>query len=114
MKRVLYSELLYDEGDGRYYCDGAPFSGISFTLYQDGTLASESGMREGIECGKARAWFQSGSLELEREIECGVRLVGAASGIRTVPWPSMSDGRWVSVCPGADQWPMEPSLRTGS
>lgn len=57
MKRVLYSELDYNEGDGRYYFDGAPFSGVSFTLYADGTLEGESGMREGVECGIARVWL---------------------------------------------------------
>ena len=72
MNRVPYSELSYDEGDGRYYLNNVPFTGVSFTLFQDGTLASEGGMREGVECGMARAWFQSGLLELEREIECGV------------------------------------------
>ncbi len=53
--------------DGLYYCDGAPFTGITHTEYPDGTPRSETEYREGLVWGRSRSWHANGALSDESE-----------------------------------------------
>jgi antitoxin component YwqK of YwqJK toxin-antitoxin module len=56
MNRVPYSELEYP-GDGFYYHDGKRFTGVRYTLNDDGGwLEGETEFAEGLESGLKREW----------------------------------------------------------
>lgn len=65
--RVLTSEVTYGEDDGRYYCDGSPFTGVAYSLAPDGKLDSESEYRYGLAWGQARSWHRNGTLAYEAQ-----------------------------------------------
>ena len=67
MKRVLAENISYGEDDGKYYCDGVPFTGIEVSLYPDGSLRSESEYQYGLGWGRARSWHPDGTLAYEAQ-----------------------------------------------
>jgi antitoxin component YwqK of YwqJK toxin-antitoxin module len=71
MKRVPEDSLDYP-GDGYYYLDDEPFTGIAFTLHDDGSLESETEYKYGLKCGLERHWFGPDALEYEAELQRGV------------------------------------------
>ncbi|WP_060048285.1 toxin-antitoxin system YwqK family antitoxin [Burkholderia ubonensis] len=58
MQRILSSQLEYP-GDGLYYLNGEPFSGISYTL-RDGWEKSETEIRQGLQWGTTKEWYEPG------------------------------------------------------
>jgi antitoxin component YwqK of YwqJK toxin-antitoxin module len=71
MKRVPENSLDYP-GNGYYYLDDEPFTGVAFSLYEDGSLKSETEYKNGLKWGLERYWFGSGILEYEAELQRGV------------------------------------------
>jgi len=67
VKRVPYEELDYP-GDGLYYLERAPFTGVAFYLAKDGWVESEADYQRGLLWGVTRVWFGQGILE--REAQC--------------------------------------------
>ncbi len=59
MKRVLASELEYP-GDGLYYLDGEPFTGIAFNLAKAGWEKSQIEYRQGLLWGHTTEWYSPG------------------------------------------------------
>jgi hypothetical protein len=51
MQRVLSSQLEFPGGDGRYYFEDEPFSGVAYVLGRNGSLETESEYREGLSWG---------------------------------------------------------------
>ena len=64
MKRVLQSKLFYAEDD-RFYLDGSPYTGVAFTKFEDGSLQSETELKDGLADGTSRGWFSNGQLANE-------------------------------------------------
>jgi hypothetical protein len=60
MQRVL-NRLLEYPGDGLYYLDAEPFSGIAFFLAEDGWEKSEIEYRRGLRWGTAKEWYLPGA-----------------------------------------------------
>lgn len=56
MKRVSADQLEYP-GDGLYYLQGSPFTGIAYRLHREGTLRSELEYRDGLRWGMSREWY---------------------------------------------------------
>jgi antitoxin component YwqK of YwqJK toxin-antitoxin module len=71
MKRVPQNSLDYP-GDGYYYLDEEPFTGVAFTLHEDGSLESETEYKHGLKWGLAREWFAPGKLLSEADLQRGV------------------------------------------
>lgn len=71
MKRVP-QDLLDYPGDGYYYLDDTPFTGVAFSLFEDGSLKSDTEYRQGLKWGLERHWFRPGNLEYEAEMQRGV------------------------------------------
>lgn len=70
MQRVPYDSLDYID-----YCmclNGEPYSGVAFSLYDNGRLEFEVTFRDGIRMGLRRAWFDSGVLSEECTMFKGV------------------------------------------
>ena len=70
MKRVPEESLDYP-GDGYYYLDDEPFTGVAFSLDEDGSLESESEYKDGLKWGVERHWFGPGKLQYEAELQRG-------------------------------------------
>ena len=83
MKRVPASKVSFSE-DGFYYCDGEPFTGVTYTEYPGGAPRSESEYREGLGSGKSRSWYKDGTLyaetEMFRDVQHGVAREWSKSG----------------------------------
>ncbi len=71
MKRVPEDVLDYP-GDGYYYLDDEAFTGVAFSLHEDGWLKSETEYKHGLKWGLERHWFGPGNLEYEAELQQGV------------------------------------------
>ena len=70
MKRVSKDSLDYP-GDGWFYLDDEPFTGIAFSLYEDGTVESETEYQHGLAWGMDRGWFDPNQLQYEIEMQRG-------------------------------------------
>lgn len=64
MLRVELDDLL-DDGGGTYSYGGRLFSGVSFELFPDGSLWSETTFVDGHQEGVARTWYENGQLKSE-------------------------------------------------
>ncbi|KAJ6041611.1 uncharacterized protein N7446_010508 [Penicillium canescens] len=97
MQRVLADRIGYP-GDGLYYFDGEPFSGVSYTTkggawenseaeihdgllwgttkewYGPGQLMHEASYFKGVLHGNAREWHKSGQLAEDGDYEYGIAL----------------------------------------
>ena len=97
MEPVEFGCLRHDE-DGRMWHEGKLFTGVAVEYWPNGQLASELHYADGIEDGWSRSWHQNGvpstetlfiegcatgrmkkwhpngQLQLEKEIELGIRL----------------------------------------
>jgi antitoxin component YwqK of YwqJK toxin-antitoxin module len=71
MKRVPEDSLDYP-GDGYYYLDDKPFTGVAFSLHEDGSLESETEYKHGLKWGLERHWFAPDKLESEAHMHRGV------------------------------------------
>jgi len=71
MKRVPEDALDYP-GDGHYYLDDEPFTGVAFSLDEDGSLESETVYKDGLKWGLERHWFAPDKLESEAHMYRGV------------------------------------------
>jgi len=71
MKRVPQDSLDYP-GDGYYYLDNEPFTGVAFSLYEDGSLEAATEYKHGLGWGLAREWFGPNKLQSEAELQRGV------------------------------------------
>src|SRR5215467_12546606 len=71
MKPVPQDSLDYP-GDGYYYLDDEPFTGVAVSLYKDGSVKSEIEYKQGLKWGLERHWFASSKLEAETEMQRGV------------------------------------------
>jgi antitoxin component YwqK of YwqJK toxin-antitoxin module len=71
MKRVPHDSLDYP-GDGYYYLDDEPFTGLGVSHYEDGSLKSEIEFKDGLKSGLERHWFASGKLHSEAEMRRSV------------------------------------------
>jgi antitoxin component YwqK of YwqJK toxin-antitoxin module len=71
MKRVPQRSLDYP-GDGYYYQDDEPFTGVAFSLHKDGSLKSETEYKDGLKWGLERYWFAPDKLESEAHMLRGV------------------------------------------
>ena len=56
MERVLLRDLEYP-GDGLYYFNGEPFTGIAYSLTKEGWEKSQAEYREGLRWGPAKEWY---------------------------------------------------------
>lgn len=56
MNRVPAEQLEYP-GDGLYYLNGSPFTGIAYRLNSNGTLRSELEYRQGLRWGMSKEWY---------------------------------------------------------
>jgi antitoxin component YwqK of YwqJK toxin-antitoxin module len=70
LHRVTDEQLDYP-GDGLYYLEGQPFTGVVECRLPDGTLVAESEHRDGLLWGRKRSWHPSGGLELDAECAWG-------------------------------------------
>jgi antitoxin component YwqK of YwqJK toxin-antitoxin module len=68
--RVTSEQLDYP-GDGLYYRDGQPFTGVVESRLPDGMLEAEAQYREGLLWGRKRSWHRSGGLEFDAECAWG-------------------------------------------
>jgi antitoxin component YwqK of YwqJK toxin-antitoxin module len=64
MKRVLEDLIEMDDELYSYY-EGEKFTGISFELWDNGQLGSETTYVDGIETGLQKIWYKNGQLEKE-------------------------------------------------
>ncbi len=103
MKRVPWGELEYPEGNGPCYHGGERFTGTGFTLHPDGTLASESQMRDGVAWGTARRWTRIGVLVLDRRLENDV-LHGRAREWYPSGAPAADEVGETGVCTARRRW----------
>jgi antitoxin component YwqK of YwqJK toxin-antitoxin module len=71
MKRVPQNSLDYP-GDGYYYLDDEPFTGVAVSLYEDGSPKSETEFKNGLKWGLERHWFAVDKLRYEAELQRGV------------------------------------------
>jgi len=71
MKRVAQNSLDYP-GDGYYYLDDKPFTGVAFSLYEAGSLKSETEYKHGLKWGLDRHWFGPDKFQYEAELQRGV------------------------------------------
>ena len=71
MKRVLRDSLDYP-GDGLYYLNDEPFTGVAFSLDEEGLLESEIEFAHGMKWGLERHWFASDKVKSEAELQRGV------------------------------------------
>lgn len=70
MKRVPNESL--DYADGHMYLHGDPFTGVGYSLDEEGRLEGEITYREGLKWGLKRGWFDTGALSHESPIFLGV------------------------------------------
>ena len=70
--RVSNEEELDYPGDGLYYKDGQPFTGVFECRLPDGGLEAEEQYKDGLLSGRKRTWHPSGALQLEAECAWGV------------------------------------------
>jgi antitoxin component YwqK of YwqJK toxin-antitoxin module len=72
MKRVPNDQIEYP-GDGMYYHEGKPFTGIGYYLSKDGSyVTSEAEFVDGLESGLKRGWHAPGQLRYEGDFRGGV------------------------------------------
>jgi antitoxin component YwqK of YwqJK toxin-antitoxin module len=71
MKRVPEDSLDYP-GDGYYYLDEKLFTGIGFSLNEDGWLEMETEYRAGAQWGMKRRWYAPNELLEEAQMRAGV------------------------------------------
>src|SRR5262245_47083634 len=71
MKRVPEGSLEYP-GNGCYYLDDKPFTGVGFALHPDGWLQVETEYKDGLKWGTQREWFAADKLLTEAELKSGV------------------------------------------
>ncbi len=71
MDRVPIEKLNYP-GDGLYYRDGIPFTGIACFVSEDGWVEADSTYREGMEWGPSRTWYAPGRLASEAQVAGGL------------------------------------------
>ncbi len=64
MKRVL-EDLIEMDDDLYNNFEGKKFTGMSFWLWDNGQLGSETTIVDGIETGLQRFWYKNGQLEKE-------------------------------------------------
>jgi antitoxin component YwqK of YwqJK toxin-antitoxin module len=64
MIKVPHQELEYP-GDGLYYLDGQPFTGVAFRLARDGFERSQIEYREGLRWGAVHEWYAPGQPKVE-------------------------------------------------
>jgi len=70
--RVPIEALDYRQ-DGYYYLDGKPFTGIGYSLFEDGRVAAEMEYREGLQDGRTREWYATGQMMVDSTlVEGGV------------------------------------------
>jgi antitoxin component YwqK of YwqJK toxin-antitoxin module len=72
MKRVPEDSLDYT-GDGFYYLDERPFTGVGYSVSEDGWLETETEYRDGLEWGLRRQWYAPNKLLAEAELSRGVK-----------------------------------------
>ncbi len=72
VRRVLGSSLHYDERYGLYTLDGEPFTGVSYSVWPNGRLDSESELRDGLNWGVSRSWYSTGQPLGEATMRAGV------------------------------------------
>jgi antitoxin component YwqK of YwqJK toxin-antitoxin module len=70
MKRVPEDSIDYP-GDGYYYLDDKPFTGVGFSHHDDGWLETETPYRDGLQWGMRREWFAPDNLLAEAEMRAG-------------------------------------------
>ena len=71
MKRVLARTLEYP-GDGLYYLDGEPFTGVAFSLAKDGQEKSQVEYRQGLLWGSMKEWYEPGVPMVDKYLFKGV------------------------------------------
>jgi antitoxin component YwqK of YwqJK toxin-antitoxin module len=69
--RVPYDSLEYSD-DGDYCLDGRLFTGVAFSLDEDGWLEKEIEYRNGAEWGMKRYWYAPDKLLEEAQMRAGV------------------------------------------
>jgi antitoxin component YwqK of YwqJK toxin-antitoxin module len=87
----IAEDLIEWDGDIRLY-NGQPFTGVGFSLNQNGQLELERHYKDGFEEGLCREWYSNGQLELEY-----FAIRGLANG-RLTKWHKHGQVKSIDLC----------------